>query len=182
MTQVFPLDFTDICGNLRSPWSAHACAQHFIADWLSDIRDYQNPGEFPDNPTDDYDGDGLTEQSGDCDDLNPEVLGPSTWYADSDGDGYGDSSQSVVSCLNELLALDETTNYVEKSDDCDDSDAETYPAAAEKGANSVSEIPMGMAMGTARLLTLTMQAQTATTAMGASSPTMPATRMMTSVW
>ena len=38
----------------------------------------KTPGEFPDNPTDDYDGDGLTEQSGDCDDLNPEVLGPST--------------------------------------------------------------------------------------------------------
>ena len=36
-------------------------------------RDHQNPGEFPYNPTDDYDGDGLTEQSGDCDDLNPEI-------------------------------------------------------------------------------------------------------------
>ena len=39
-------------------------------------RNHQIPGEFPDNPTDDYDGDGLTEQSGDCDDLQPGDSGP----------------------------------------------------------------------------------------------------------
>ena len=72
----------------------------------------KTPGEFPDNPTDDYDGDGLTEQSGDCDDLNPEVQGPSTWYADGDGDGYGDPGQSFEACLSELLALDESISYV----------------------------------------------------------------------
>ena len=93
----------------------------------------KTPGEFPDNPTDDYDGDGLTEQSGDCDDLNPEIQGPSTWYADADGDGFGDASQSVISCLSELLALDEATSYVANADDCDDSDSETYPGSSREG-------------------------------------------------
>ena len=85
----------------------------------------KTPGEFPDNPTDDYDGDGLTEQGGDCDDLNPEVLGPSNWYADADGDGYGDSNQAFEACLSELLALADATAYVADNTDCNDGDAST---------------------------------------------------------
>ena len=49
------------------------------------------------------------------------------------GMDMGIPAQSV-SCLNELLALDETTNYVENSDDCDDSDAETYPGSSREGS------------------------------------------------
>ena len=29
--------------------------------------------DFPDNPTEDYDSDGLTEQQGDCNDLDDDV-------------------------------------------------------------------------------------------------------------
>ena len=90
-------------------------------------------GEFPDNPTHDYDGDGLTEQTGDCDDLNHEVLGPSLWYADVDADGFGDAGQGVEACLSALLNLDDSTSYVANSDDCDDSDSETYPGSSREG-------------------------------------------------
>jgi len=48
-------------------------------------------GTFPDNPKGDYDGDNLTEQEGDCDDLDPNVGLPRTWYVDSDSDGFGDN-------------------------------------------------------------------------------------------
>ena len=51
----------------------------------------KKPSEFPDNPTDDYDGDGLSEFDGDCDDLNQNILGPSLWYEDADGDGFGNA-------------------------------------------------------------------------------------------
>ena len=94
-------------------------------------------GEFPDNPTDDYDGDGLTEQNGDCDDLNPDVLGPSQWFADADGDGFGDPSQAVEACLNALLALDDSTNYVDNSDDCNDTDSSIFPNNARYEAEEL---------------------------------------------
>ena len=40
--------------------------------------------DFWDNPNDDHDEDGLTEQDGDCDDRNDTILGPSLWYPDAD--------------------------------------------------------------------------------------------------
>ena len=76
-------------------------------------------GTFPDNPLDDYDEDNLTEQQGDCDDLDPNT-GNGPWYADADGDGYGDPENSTTSCERE-------GTYVLNALDCNDSDASIFP-------------------------------------------------------
>ncbi len=48
----------------------------------------------------------------------------STWYADSDGDGYGDAATTTTAC-------DEPSGYSGDSSDCDDTDSGTNPSASE---------------------------------------------------
>ena len=50
-----------------------------------------------DNPNDDYDGDGLTEIDGDCDDDDKDIQ-KIIWYVDGDGDGFGLDSLQTESC------------------------------------------------------------------------------------
>ncbi len=52
------------------------------------------------------------------------AAGETTWYQDTDGDGYGDASTSVVSCS-------APAGYVADSTDCDDSRANFHPGAPE---------------------------------------------------
>jgi hypothetical protein len=47
-----------------------------------------------------------------------------TFYADSDGDGYGDPDDTVEAC-------DAPDGYVENADDCDDNDRRTNPDGQE---------------------------------------------------
>ena len=47
-----------------------------------------------------------------------------TWYADADGDDYGDSSDSSTACT-------QPSGYVDDSSDCDDTDADVNPAQEE---------------------------------------------------
>ncbi len=54
----------------------------------------------------------------------------STWYADGDGDGYGDPDSSVDSC--EALS-----GYVGDSNDCDDGDAAINPGVDEDCADGL---------------------------------------------
>jgi hypothetical protein len=51
---------------------------------------------------------------------------PATWYRDDDGDGYGDSSQSVTDCSSAGLGF-----YSLSAADCDDDDDRVYPGADE---------------------------------------------------
>ncbi|MCB9796701.1 MAG: hypothetical protein H6741_28715 [Alphaproteobacteria bacterium] len=62
----------------------------------------------------------------DCDGIADEddAYDVSTWYADADGDGYGDADYSAVAC-------DAPSGYVADSSDCDDDEASAYPGAAE---------------------------------------------------
>lgn len=62
--------------------------------------------------------DGLT------DDADPAVTGRSTWYKDTDGDGFGSSSSSTVACT-------KPTGYVSTSTDCNDNNAAVNPSAQE---------------------------------------------------
>jgi hypothetical protein len=63
---------------------------------------------------------------GDTDDADSSVdtSTGSTWYADSDGDGYGDAASTSLAC-------DTPSGSVSDATDCDDSDAAVNPAATE---------------------------------------------------
>ncbi len=59
---------------------------------------------------------GLVDESG--------ATGETTWYADTDGDLYGDASVYELAC-------DQPAGYVADETDCDDSDSAVNPAATE---------------------------------------------------
>ena len=81
--------------------------------------------------TEDADGDGVSEEEGDCDDSNPNISPSATDLVgdeiDQNCDGvdgmdlYGDGYASVVS----------------GGDDCDDSDPEVYPADEDGGGSTL---------------------------------------------
>ncbi len=61
----------------------------------------------------------------DCDgEVDEEPVDGSTWYADADGDGFGDAENTVVAC--EL-----PEGFLEDASDCDDGNAWTFPGATE---------------------------------------------------
>jgi len=93
----------------------------------------------------DADGDGVTVAAGDCDDADATVNPLATevcdevdnncdgeidegvgteWFADADGDGFGDAEAAVVAC-------EAPSAHVEDATDCDDAVAEVSPAADE---------------------------------------------------
>jgi predicted outer membrane repeat protein len=67
-----------------------------------------------------------------CDDVDDDCEGTvdegatdaPSWYADTDGDGYGDAAVALVQC-------DAPTDHVGLATDCDDTDAAVSPAATE---------------------------------------------------
>jgi len=90
-----------------------------------DDTDYNaNPGadEYCDGHDDDCDGDVDESDSVDA----------SSWYADSDGDGYGDSSSNTSACS-------APTGYVADLSDCDDGDSGISPGAVESVADGVDQ-------------------------------------------
>ena len=60
----------------------------------------------------------------DCDGTVDEGATEVAWYADVDGDGRGDASDTIMSC-------EPVPGRVLASDDCDDTDVSSYPSAAD---------------------------------------------------
>ena len=74
-------------------------------------------------------------QSGECVETKPTLsdagtgadtdsCSPKTWYADSDGDGFGDSDETKTACKR-------PENFVDDDTDCDDDDKARHPDATE---------------------------------------------------
>ena len=61
---------------------------------------------------------------GKVDGEDPGVEDASTWYADTDGDGYGDDDSDTDACS-------QPSGFVAQGGDCDDTNAAIYPGAAE---------------------------------------------------
>ncbi len=70
----------------------------------------------------DADEDGITEDL-DCDDADPDIGLPLTWYVDADGDGWGGET-TTESCA-------EPSDFVAVSGDCDDTAPTVFPEAPE---------------------------------------------------
>jgi|GEM_PF-729684 len=79
----------------------------------------------------DYDLDGF-DICTDCDDSNPNITIIS-WYADTDGDGYGDPSSSIISCTQP------DPSYTQNNSDCNDNDPAISPGTIEICDNGIDE-------------------------------------------
>jgi len=101
-----------------------ACVQP--SGWVEDASDCDD-GDASVNPDATEVCNGIDD---DCDtavdDADPSVdlSTGGTWYADGDGDGYGDAASSASSCV-------QPSGTVTDATDCDDGDAAVNPAAAE---------------------------------------------------
>ncbi len=56
--------------------------------------------------------------------IDDDTLDTPTWFADFDGDGFGQAADAIESC-------DAPDDYVDDATDCDDDDPDTYPGADE---------------------------------------------------
>ena len=86
-------------------------------DDVSDSGDTDLPQDT--GTSNDADGDGVSADT-DCDDADPEVGEGTVWYADVDGDGFGDPSAETIAC-------EQPDDAVDNADDCDDSSSLAQP-------------------------------------------------------
>ena len=95
-----------------------------------DARSDVNPGEVEVCDTRDADED--CSGAADDDDSGVDASTHSTFYADSDSDGYGDSASTLSQC-------DQPSGYVSDDSDCDDSDASINPDEAETAYDGIDQ-------------------------------------------
>ncbi len=61
----------------------------------------------------------------DCDDYNPNIGGPQSWFPDEDGDGFGDlDAEPALSC-------ESVAQHTANNGDCDDTDSSINPSVIE---------------------------------------------------
>ncbi|MFH1464551.1 MAG: MopE-related protein [Pseudomonadota bacterium] len=96
-----------------------ACTQP--SDTVADATDCDDAVDTI-HPGADEHCDGVDE---DCDgEPDEEAVDRGTWYADADGDGYGDASTSTQACT-------QPSGHVADPTDCDDLDGDIHPGADE---------------------------------------------------
>ncbi len=131
----------DTYGNEATSW--RRCTKP--RTWVADVEPYDcddtdasiHPGA--EDPCDGIDND--------CNGVVDDGEGD-PWYADTDGDGYGDPGSTTSSCS-------EPPGYVADATDCDDTDADTHPGADEGCADGVDNdcdgafTPCGLTLGDA---------------------------------
>ena len=89
-----------------------------VASDCDDYSDTVNPGAAEVCDTQDNNCDG------NIDDADPDVTDMITWYADVDGDGFGDIDDRRIACF-------QPSTYVAADTDCDDGDEAIHPDAQE---------------------------------------------------
>ena len=67
-----------------------------------------------------------------CASVTVSVVDVVRWYADDDHDGYGDPNEHVDQCS-------PPSGYVSNDDDCDDTNANVHPGAAEVCGNAIDD-------------------------------------------
>jgi hypothetical protein len=78
---------------------------------------------------------GWALSSGDCDDSDPDVVAPVTWYEDVDGDGWGDAASAQTGCA-------PPEGAVLEAGDCDDGDPSVAQDCGDEGTYSLpDEVP-----------------------------------------
>ncbi len=109
----YTADSTTVC---RTPYGNYST----VGGDCSPNRSEVNPAATEVCDDDDTDED----CSGAADNDDPSATGTSTFFADNDGDGYGDAANTVSAC-------DQPTGYVSDDTDCNDADAAISPAGTE---------------------------------------------------
>jgi hypothetical protein len=85
------------------------------------------------NPNADEVCDGIDNDcDGDVDSDDADVTDESTWYADDDGDGFGDPTNSTEAC-------DQPTGYVSDNGDCEDGNVDVNPGELEVCGNGLDD-------------------------------------------
>jgi hypothetical protein len=120
-TEIFYIDY-DGDGYGSEDYSSSACEAP--SGWVDDSTDCDDTdasvspagSEICNEVDDDCDGD--------IDDDDSDVTGTETWYADSDGDGFGADDSTTEACEMPSGTTDDST-------DCDDSNAEVSPDGTE---------------------------------------------------
>jgi hypothetical protein len=138
-----------------SRWIPCALSLAFLSACVPPLPEYDRW----DNPSEDFDLDGQSEDDGDCDDQNAatfkgadeicddldnncdglidnDAVDEGEWYLDEDGDGYGKDSTMVLQCESP------TQDYVNQGGDCDDTIAAVNPGAQETCSTEANGIPI----------------------------------------
>ncbi len=93
----------------------------------TDDCDDTNDARFPGNP------EVCDSLDNDCNDtIDDDAVDATEWFADADGDGFGDAEDRQLSC-------DPPSGFVDNADDCNDSDAATNPQGTDVPGNGVDE-------------------------------------------
>ncbi len=115
---------TDGYGDASSTTTACSQPSGFVPDATDcdDTTSAVSPAATELCNTVDDDCDGDTDE--------PDASDAATWYADSDGDGYGDSATATVSCT-------QPTDHLSDGTDCDDTDPTVNPGVTTDTCDGV---------------------------------------------